>query len=260
MSPLSRLSILVSLLVFMESALVFAGRPLTIDDAAPVATGQLEFELGFSHHHSHGGGRDQRWPVLGATYGIFQRLEVGLAIQRVDQDGSGTARIHGFEDLHLNSKYNFIEESPALPAIAGALDIKLPTANRTKSLSTGSSNQSLLLIVTKTLSPFMINVNLGYTIVGDQPNARVKNLLHGGAAMEWLFAQQWSLVGEITGASRIDSTAKNEANFQLGARFSALANLLLDFAIGRSLRPTGTAVQGTFGLTWTIDLTKTPRR
>lgn len=260
MTPLASCSILVLLVVFMENAAVFAGRPLTIDDATPVATGQLELELGFFHGRPDGGGRDQRGPVLAVTYGAFQQLEIGLAMQRINRNGPGAGPTHGFEDLHFNAKYKFHEETLTLPALAGALDIKLPTASRAKKLSTGRSDESLLLIATKTLSPFMINANLGYTIVGDRPGARLKNVLRGGTAMEWLFAQQWSIVGEIIGASRTDSAAKNEADFQLGVRFAPLPNLVLDLAAGRSLRPTGNTIHGTFGLTWTIDVGKVLQR
>jgi len=256
MIPLSGLSILVLLILLMESASVFAGRPLTIDDAVPVTAGQLEIELGFSYLRPDSGGQDHKLPLLGVTYGIFQQLEIGIAIQRTDQDKPRVAHIQGFEDLHVNAKYKFSEESPSLPALAAALDVKLPTASRARGLSTGRSNQSLLFIATKTLSPYIINANLGYTKVGDRPGDRLKNILHGGAAMEWLFTPQWSMVSEITGASRTYRTARHEANFQLGARFSVLPNLVLDLAVGRSLLPTGTAVQGTFGLTWTVDLAR----
>lgn len=240
-------------------ASAFAGRPLTIDDAAPVATGQLEFELGFAQARPIGGGRDQKSPTLGLTYGAYENLEVGLTIQRINQDGPGSAPVRGFEDLHLNAKYKFVEESPALPAFAGALDFKLPSASRAKGLSTGRSDQALLLIATKTFAPLALHANLGYRIVGDRPGARLNNIPHGGVALEWHLAPHWSMVGEITGAGRTANRARNEANFQLGGRFSALPNLLLDLAMGRSLSATGTAIQGTFGLTWTLNLSNAPR-
>jgi len=77
------------LLVFIDSVAAYAGRPLTIDDIAPVPPGQLEIELGFYHGLPDGGGRDQRWPLTAATYGVLDGLELGLVIQRSNQ---GTLR------------------------------------------------------------------------------------------------------------------------------------------------------------------------
>lgn len=52
--------ILAAFLLLIEAAVAFAGRPLTIDDVAPVATGQLEIELGIYHGLPNRGERDQR--------------------------------------------------------------------------------------------------------------------------------------------------------------------------------------------------------
>lgn len=259
MTTLARCLILAFLTVLLECPNARAGRPLTIDDAAPVATGQLEFELGFSQSRPIGGGHDHKAPMLGLTFGVYDKLEVGLALQRSNRDYPGSAPVRGFEDLHVNAKYKLVDESSALPALAGAVDLKMPSASRAKGLSTGRGDQALLMIASKTFTPVALHANLGYRIVGDRPGARLYNVLHGGAALEWLIAPHWSMVGEVTGAGRAANRASNEANFQVGARFNALPNLLLDAAVGRTLRASGSAIQGTFGLTWTIDLT-TPQK
>lgn len=259
MKPWAHASFLVLFVWLIGCASAFAGRPLSVDDAAPVATGQLDFELGFSQARPIGGGRDHKLPMLGLTYGVYQNLQLGIAIQRANQDGPGSAPVRGFEDLHLTAKYKFVQESPALPAFAAALDIKLPSASRAMGLSTGRGDEALLLIASKTFTPIALHANLGYRIVGDRPGDRLNNIPHGGAALEWLITPHWSLVGEITGAGRAANPARNEANILLGGRFSALPNLVLDMAVGRTLRSTETAIQGTFGLTWTLDLTHTQR-
>jgi hypothetical protein len=246
--------IFATFLFLIDSASAHAGLPLTIDDVAPVPPGQLEIELGFYHGLPDGGGREQRWPVTAVTYGVFNGLEFGLAIQRINQDVSQEAPRRGFEDLHLTAKYKFLDESAEFPALAAAMDVKLPTANRSKGLSTGKADETLLVIATKSLAQLAVNANLGYTIVGNAAGANLKNLIRGGMAMEWPFIPHWSLVGEMTGTSRAARAEPNQADFQLGFRYAALPNLVLDLAAGRSLRPSGTSVQGTFGLTWTVDL------
>ncbi|MBM4296202.1 MAG: hypothetical protein FJ143_00505, partial [Deltaproteobacteria bacterium] len=81
----------------------WAGRPLIVDDVPPVPPGHLEIELGFSHALPREGGRDQQWPVATASFGVVDGLEVGLAIQRTNQDAPRTAPTKGFEDLHLTA-------------------------------------------------------------------------------------------------------------------------------------------------------------
>jgi hypothetical protein len=245
-----------TLFLLIDIASVHAGRPLTIDDAAPVPASHLEIETGFSHGLPHGGSRDQNWPILTATYGVFNRLELGLAIQRTNQDAPQAKPTKGFEDLHLTAKYKFLDETAAVPALAFSLDVKLPTANRFKGLSTGKADETLLLIATKSFTPLTLNANLGYTIVGTTAGTKLRNQLRGGTAMEWAIYRQWSIVGEITGASRAEIGGKNEADFQLGARYALQPSLVFDVAAGRSLRSSGTTVQGTFGLTWTFDVRK----
>jgi len=118
----------------------------------------------------------------------------------------------------------------------------------------------LLLIGAKSLAVLAVHANLDYTIDGNLAGAKLRNRLRGGSAMEWALAPQWSIVGEITGASRAEIGGKNEADFQLGARYALQPTPVLDFAAGRSLRASGTTVQGTVGLTWTIDVFKLFRR
>jgi hypothetical protein len=234
-------------------ASLYAGRPLVIDDVAPVSVGQIEFEWGFLHARPSGGGRVQNAPIIGVTYGAMERLEMGLAIQRVNHDERGAAPVRGFEDLHFNAKYKFFDEAPLLPAFAAAVDLKLPTANRSKGLSTGKTDETALLIASKSFAPFALHSSFGYTVVGRVSDAHLRNRWRGGSAAEWTLDNRWSLVGEVFGASRAEQGGKNEADFQIGARLALQPSLVLDFAAGRSLRVSGNAFQATFGFTWTID-------
>lgn len=239
--------------LFLFAPTVHAGRPLVIDDVAPVAAGHVEIEAGFSHARPRGGGRVQSAPSVGFAYGVLERLEVGLAIQRVNHAERGAAPLRGFEDLHVNAKYKFVDEAPLLPAFAAAFDLKLPTANRSKGRSTGKTDETLLLIASKSFAPLALHSNFGYTIVGRVSDAHLRNRWRGGSAVEWALDGQWSLVGEVFGVSRAEQGGKNEADFQLGARHQLLPSLILDFAAGRSLRSAGNAFRATFGFTWTID-------
>ncbi|HXG50235.1 MAG TPA: transporter [candidate division Zixibacteria bacterium] len=252
-------------IVLLQSALVafvslvrpetgHGGRPLVVDDAAPVAPGGLEVELGLYHGRPDGGGRDRRWPTVAVAYGLVEGLEIGLGLQRVSQDMSGASPVDGFEDLRLAAKYRIAESRGRLPSIAAAVDVKLPTASRSRGLSSGKSDQTLLAIATQPFGAFAVHANIGYTIVGRVHGKTLMNRIHGGAAVEHALDSRWLIVGEIFGFSRPSSATPNEAEFQVGVRYALHPSLVLDAAAGRSLRPRGTMAQATFGLTWTFDL------
>lgn len=233
-----------------------AGRPLVIDDANPVPEKHVELELGLSHARPYDGGRKQQLPIIGVTYGLHKTLELGLGIQRANDDGKGARPVKGFEDLHLTSKFKFLDEATVLPALALSLDVKTPTANRRKGLGSERWDESFLLIATKSIAPVIVHLNLGYVIVGSPPGEHLKNRIRGGSALEWAAAASWIFVGEIFGSSREANSQPNEADFQLGFRYLLNRSVAVDAAAGRSFRSRGAEFQVTGGLTWVFDAYK----
>lgn len=244
---------LLSLILFFPAA-GFAGRPLTIDDAEPVARGDLELELGYSYNRPRQGGKEQKWPLFSATVGILNKLEAGLNIQRAHDDLRGEPPLDGFEDLNLSIKYLLLAEKTSLPALAFSFGLKIPTASRSKGLTTGRVDQNLLLLATKNLQSLAVDLNLGYSVVDSPPGEKLKNRVLYGLALRWAAHKNWTLVGEIFGQSREAEGESNEADFQIGFQFSLLPSLVLDSGLGRSLRSKGNKFQVTVGLTWTFGL------
>jgi hypothetical protein len=244
---------IISFLVFSFPSGVLGDLPLVVDDAKPVADGYWRFDWVMALSQPQKGARELDLPILALTYGIFKRLDFGIGIQRIKSDASGDASIQGFQDLHLASKFNLIEEE-TIPAVSFSLDVKVPTANRQKGLTSGRSDENLLLIATKHYFPLGIDLNLGYSIIGSPPDEKLKNRFFGGLALRYGLSERWRLVGDIFGQSREAKGEKNEANFQLGFRFRPDLPMFFDAAIGRSLLPSGTRIQGTLGMTWSNSL------
>ena len=232
----------------------FAGRPLVVDDFRPVAEGIWEFEWGLAGSWAQEGGRELDLPVMTLTYGVFKGLDFGLNIQRFNSDARGEAPIQGFQDLHLMSKYNFLEEA-RLPAMSVSLDVKIPTANRQKGLTSGRFDEHFIFIATKHYFPLAVDLNFAYAVVKSPPDEKLKNRIFGGLALRYGLSEHWRLVGDVFGQSREAKGEKNEANFQVGFRFRPDLPVFFDFAIGRSLLPSGARIQGTLGMTWS----KSPR-
>jgi hypothetical protein len=248
----------IATLLLMDAKVSLGGRPLVVDDAAPVAPGHVEVEIGLSHTHLYGGSRQQALPTITTAYGIIDKLEIGLGIQRRDHHQRGEASVRGFEDLHLLTKFSVIEESEVLPAAAFSLDVSVPTANKSKGLSTGRSDQAFTFIISKLYGLTGLHLNLGYLLVDSPRAAKLKNRLRGGIAADYGIHPAMALVGEVFGSSRPSKGEKNEAALQLGLRYALSSSLVLDVAGGRSLRSSGASVHGTAGLTWTIDIANYP--
>ena len=244
---------ILSFLVFSYFSKAFGDPPLVVDDAKPVDAGFWKFDWVMALSQPEKRARELDLPIMALTYGVIKGLDFGIGIQRIKSDASGEASIQGFQDLHLASKFNFIEEE-TIPAMTFSLDVKVPTANRQKGLTSARFDENLLLIATKHYFPLGIDLNLGYSIIGSPPEEKLKNRIFGGLALRYGLSERWRLVGDIFGQSRATKGESNEANFQLGFRFRPGLPVFFDAAIGRSLLPSGTRIQGTLGMTWSNSL------
>ncbi len=246
---------ILSAAVFYAGELL-AGRPLVVDDAHPVEAGNVQLVWGFTHSIPSNSGRDQQVPAISASYGVYKNLEAGLSIQRTNTDLKGEAPVRGFQDLHLFTKYRFVEEVEKgyVPAMTFAFDLKIPTANRHKGLTTGRFDEGFLFIATKHFFPAAFDLNLGYTVVGRRKGENLENQFFGGVAVRYGINQNWRLVGDVYGLTRPARGENPDGNFQFGVRYHYGEFTMFDAAVGRSLLPSGNRFQATFGVTWSTAL------
>lgn len=254
MLPASFHPVVTVLFLVTSTGLGHAGRPLTIDDASPVDHGHMEFEWGFTYEKYRSGAKARYLPELELTYGVFKGLELSGNIRRIDRHSPGEDPLEGFEDLHLSAKYRFLNETQNVPAVAVNFDLRLPTASRSDGLSPGGSDEDFNLIGTRHFGPLEASMNFGYTLVHKSRGEALKNIIHGGVAIDWPFHTRWELVTEVYGSSRRAGDAPNEAAFLFGFRLHLMTGLVLDAGMGRSLRHSGNQLRGTAGLTWNHDL------
>src|SRR5205814_4880741 len=72
-----------SLYILLSQA-AFAGRPLVVDDARPVAEKNVQFSIGFTHTVPQNGGLDQQAPAMTLGFGVVKNLELGLTLDRIN--------------------------------------------------------------------------------------------------------------------------------------------------------------------------------
>lgn len=197
-----------------------------------------------------------RASVLFATYGVTDRFDLGVALPFVHVDidaavdghilrlGSGvnsathrfangtdsqtfteTGSSDGIGDISIRAKYNFMRGDTT--ALAGFLDLRLPTGDKDQLLGTGATRAEMLFVYSGDYGRVSPHVNVGYTFSSgessDLANAREIDYDTPG-------------LNDIT-FSDADLTFPDEFNYTFGVNVSAAPRVTVGFDLyGRTLR------------------------
>lgn len=115
----------------------------------------------------------------------------------------------GFGDLELTALWFLHAESGALPALAIAAELKVPTASNTL-IGTGKPDFTGYVVASKRFGRFDNHLNLGYTIVGVPRGAQLGDLVNFAAASEFLISSRMELFAEILGNTAVGGEGGSE--------------------------------------------------
>ena len=168
---------------------------LETETARPLHRGEVEVGLGYEFQHSREG--DEIAIPLAFELGLTNRI--ALLVEPVPYTAIrpelGTSAT-GAGDLEITASFLVRNESSRAPAIALALEEKLPTA-RNNLIGTGKADHAAYLIASKRLGRFELHANAGYTIVGSPKGQALSNRVSGALATEFSLARSTLLYGEI---------------------------------------------------------------
>lgn len=241
------------------STTAWAGRPLVIDDAEPVARGQFELEAGGrfigDRHFDH-------WDYLSnLAYGLVPRLELGVGFgglfeERMHESEGGLRHrehTHDWADVTPNIKWKPLDADQAWADHALAFTLKVPTANYDKGMGSGELDYDLTYIVTKPITEKMGgHLNVGHTWVTDPPGEDLDDILHYGVALDYQLTDTLQLVGEAYANTPLHTAQNTLIIVSSGARWEVVEDLVLDFAVGTDVRRGDMHLIASFGLTWTF--------
>jgi hypothetical protein len=168
---------------------------LETETARPLRAGQLEVAGGYELQDSREG--SEIAIPFAFELGLTNRL--GLLVEPVPytsirpEAGSSTT---GAGDLEVTLSYLVRKESGRLPALALALEEKVPTAKNTL-IGTGKADHAAYIIASKLFGRFDTHANLGYTIVGSPAGLALSNRITGALATEFAMTPATSLYGEV---------------------------------------------------------------
>lgn len=249
---------LASVLLLLLPMPAYAGRPLAVDDAAPLEWGRMKVELATALKTSEEA-YDLAAP-FNLALGLTPWLEVGISpsVVYVNNPEASPRRAGGVGDLVLAAK-------AALPFKPFDLDLalvpslKIPTADEHRGLGTGDVDGSVLLIVTKAFTELhKLHFNAGYTVVGKRHESRLRDVLFLGIAGEsplpGLAEQRLQFVAELFGTTPAEQDGSGDLQARLGMRYLLTEGWVLDAAVGRSLTAhPQVEFFATVGLTWTFN-------
>jgi len=128
-----RLSLFLSLVLMGIASGVYAidhsnldeGRPVRLEDAYSIASGELAVEAGAGLTIERRGPNQGVFPVE-VLYGAYPNLQLGLGttFSTEPHEGEGQSK---FGDLRLSGLYNFNQETLTLPALGIRLTLNFPT-------------------------------------------------------------------------------------------------------------------------------------
>jgi len=179
------------------SPLAYASQPLETETARLLEAGSFRVETTFEYQTSSQG--TETAVPLEFEYGIRNDLE--LKVEPVvytairPKDGRNAS---GFGDLELTLIYRFFDETPLIPALAIAGEVKIPTTKNTL-IGTGKTDYGPMLIASKQFGKWDTHVNFGYFILGEPSGVKLKNIFTYAAAAVYHLNDRVDLVGEVIG-------------------------------------------------------------
>lgn len=132
----------------------FAGRPLTVDDAEPVALQRFQFEtgVGFIGNHSV----EHVDLPFALSYGVAPRLQVAVGFGgQIEEREETLGREEGvadFGDLTLSAKGKVLTADRWWADHGLTFTVKFPTASGDKGMGSGTTDFDLTWIVSKRIS------------------------------------------------------------------------------------------------------------
>jgi hypothetical protein len=195
--------------ITLTASSVYAGRPLSTEDAGVLEEGDIEIECGFEYTKADNTDDNYQFLVV-SSYGVHEKVQIGwempFDILRPDQG----ADEEGLSDITLFGKLLIIKENRGTPEVTLKPTLKFANGDEDKGLGSGDEDYGVLMAVSKTLEPFTLHGNIGYTVTGDDWDDTLEDIVTYGVACEYPITDSLVAVGEFFG--EVDEDFDSESN------------------------------------------------
>src|SRR5438876_4032854 len=191
-------------------------RPLRLEDAYPIASGEIAVEMGVGFTLQGRGSNRGVFPVE-LLWGALPNLQVGIGTllstdprEIDDRPKSG--------DVRLSALYNFNQETLTLPAFAIKLGLDAPTAIGARGFAIEAKG-----IVTKSIERLSLHLNAGYEFLtstrDDERDGRYKLALGASYPVGAPQFTRATLVGDVFAEQAIRRGEPTTVGTELGVRY-----------------------------------------
>jgi hypothetical protein len=205
------------------------GRPLRIEDAYPIAYGELSAETGARFTHNRQSPDHFAFPIE-ILYGAYWNLHLGLGSTLATQPHTiDEAEKSG--DLRTFALYNFNQETVRLPALAAKLSLDFPTGVRSRGVDT-----ELKGIVTRSFGPIRTHLNVGYEFVGHARDGaragRYDIVLGAQYPLGYPRHFDTTLLADVFTQQSVHARDRNPSGIEVGIRRQVAPLTVVDVGVG----------------------------
>lgn len=188
------------------------GSPARPGDANPAEfqrPGVLQIEYGFDAGFRSKEARSEQAGSLTLRYSPFERvlveLDVDTVVSQVDRMG---VRETSVGDTSLGVQFLGLRDTKSHPAVAFAYFAKLPTASRTKGLGSGRTDHRIVILVSKNVRKYDVDINIAYLNAGREGSTKRDSGIGMALAISRELGKRFGVIGELSGQTLDDSQAK----------------------------------------------------
>ena len=205
------------------------GRPLRLEDAYPIANGELAIEAGAGFTLQRRGADRGLFPVE-LLYGPLPNLQVGIgSVLSTDPHDIEDRPKSG--DLRLNALYNFNQETLALPAFAVKVGVDAPTGVDAHGFGVEAKG-----IVTKSVERLSLHLNAGYEFITssreDERDGRYKLAVGASYPVGAPRFTRATLVADVFAEQSARHGEPTAVGTEVGLRYQVTPRMVWDVGVG----------------------------
>ncbi len=206
-----------------------AGRPLRIEDAYPIAKGEIGVESGVAAWDRRGDGSGYGIDAR-ALYGVAYnaQVEIGWAAAF---EGSSAAATDRSGSLALGALYNANAESLTWPALAVRADVEAPSGFRNTGVDLSGG-----VIVTRTVGRMRTHLNADYTVAGSAAANERRGLyaVAVGASYPLGYPMRFreTIIADVFTRQSATRSESNATGVEAGLRHQFSHRIVLDVGVG----------------------------
>jgi len=220
------------------------GRPVRVEDAYAIPTGEIAVETGAGVTLRHHGGNRGFFPIE-FWYGALANFQIGIGTTL-------STNPHEIEeppkagDVRIGALYNLNQETLSMPAFGMRVDVEVPTGVDAKGVDIAVKG-----IVTKSFERLTLHLNAGYEFVTasgrDERDGRYTLAIGGSYPLGAPLFTRATLVGDVFAEQSLRRRDSTTVGAELGGRYQLTPRMVWDVGVGTEFA--GPGDRSTFSFT-----------